>query len=320
MFLKSKVNNLIAFVITGPTTSGKTQLAIELAKKYKGVIINADSQQIYKDVSILSSQPNKTDFKKVPHKLFNFLEFNKNFSVEQWFLLTEKEISKAIKNKKTPIIVGGTGMYLKALLNGLDVFPKIPLSIRKKGIKLMETLGVKEFYKNLRNENYNCVYNISPNDKNRLIRSWEIYRVTKKSIYKLRKNNRKRKINQFNFFKILILPSRKKVYLNCIQRWENMLELGAIEEVKKIMNKEKNSNEKSVLKTIGFNELKNYLKKKYNLEIASQKSIQTTKNYAKRQYTWFKHQFLANIVFKTEYKKNKRKKFLKEITDKLLTI
>ena len=184
----------------------------------------------------------------------------------------------------------------------------------------METLGVKEFYKNLRNENYNCVYNISPNDKNRLIRSWEIYRVTKKSIYKLRKNNRKRKINQFNFFKILILPSRKKVYLNCIQRWEIMLELGAIEEVKKIMNKEKNSNEKSVLKTIGFNELKNYLKKKYNLEIASQKSIQTTKNYAKRQYTWFKHQFSANIVFKTEYKKNKRKKFLKEITDKLLTI
>ena len=308
------------FVVAGPTTSGKTQLAIELAKKSKGVIINADSQQIYKGLSILSSQPNEIDIKKIPHKLFNFLEFNKRFSVEKWFLLTEKEIFNVIKKKQTPIIVGGTGMYLKALLNGLDVFPKIPLSIRKKGIKLMETLGVKEFYKNLRNENYNCVYNISPNDKNRLIRSWEIYRVTKKSIYKLRKNNRKRKINQFNFFKILILPSRKKVYLNCIQRWKNMLELGAIEEVKKIMNKEKNSNEKSVLKTIGFNELKNYLKKKYNLEIASQKSIQTTKNYAKRQYTWFKHQFLANIVFKTEYKKNKRKKFLKEITDKLLTI
>ena len=137
-------------MIAGPTTSGKTQFAIDLAKKYKGIIINGDSQQIYKGLSVLSSQPNKIDLKKVPHKLFNFLKFYKNFSVEKWFLLTKKEIIKTIKKNKTPIIVGGTGMYLKALINGLDIFPKVPLSIRKKGINLMSSLGPKKFYNSLK--------------------------------------------------------------------------------------------------------------------------------------------------------------------------
>ena len=307
-------------MIAGPTTSGKTQFAIDLAKKYKGIIINGDSQQIYKGLSVLSSQPNKIDLKKVPHKLFNFLKFYKNFSVEKWFLLTKKEIIKTIKKNKTPIIVGGTGMYLKALINGLDIFPKVPLSIRKKGINLMSSLGPKKFYNNLKKENPTCIYNINPNDKQRLIRSWEIFKVTRNSIYELRKKNKKKMINGYLFLKILIFPSKKKIYSNCEKRWNNMLNLGAINEVRKIMIEEKVSKKRNFLKTIGFKELKNYLEKKSNLEEASQKSIKSTKNYAKRQYTWFKHQFSANIVFKTEYSKNKRKKFLQEIADKLLTI
>ena len=307
-------------MIAGPTTSGKTQFAIDLAKKYKGIIINGDSQQIYKGLSVLSSQPNKIDLKKVPHKLFNFLKFYKNFSVEKWFLLTKKEIIKTIKKNKTPIIVGGTGMYLKALINGLDIFPKVPLSIRKKGINLMSSLGPKKFYNNLKKENPTCIYNINPNDKQRLIRSWEIFKVTRNSIYELRKKNNKKVINGYLFLKILIFPSKKKIYSNCEKRWNNMLNLGAINEVRKIMIEEKVSKKRNFLKTIGFKELKNYLEKKSNLEEASQKSIKSTKNYAKRQYTWFKHQFSANIVFKTEYSKNKRKKFLQEIADKLLTI
>tara|TARA_B100001013_G_C24612533_1_gene443803 strand:- start:445 stop:1407 length:963 start_codon:yes stop_codon:yes gene_type:complete len=317
---KSKEKNPIIFVIAGPTASGKTQLAIDIAKKYKGTIINADSQQIYKDLSILSSQPNKVDFKNIPHKLFSFLEFYKSFSVKQWFVLTQKEIIKTIKEKKTPIIVGGTGMYLKALLDGLDIFPKVPVLIRQEGISLMNSLGVKKFYNNLKNKNSSCVYNISSNDKHRLIRSWEIYKITNQSIYELRKKNKKKIMNGYFFLKILIFPSKQKVYLNCINRWKHMINLGAVNEVKKIMLKEKSSNNRNFLKTIGFKELKNYLQEKDTLEVASQKSIKATKNYAKRQYTWFKHQFLANIVFKIEYKQNKRKQFLKEIADKLLTI
>ena len=318
MFLQLK-ENPIAFVIAGPTASGKTQLAIDLAKRFKGIIINADSQQVYKDITILSSQPEKKNLEKIPHKLFNFLDFYKSFSVKQWFLLTEKEIYKTLKNKKIPIIVGGTGMYLKALLDGFNILPDIPRSVRKDAIDLMDSLGSKEFYKRLKAKNILCVNNINPNDKNRLIRSWEIFKVSKKSIYELKRKNEKKKIKGVSFFKILIKPSRRDVYSNCEIRWKNMIKKGAIDEVKKIIKKENNLKKGNNLKTIGFKELKNFLEKKSNLEIVSKKCIKSTKNYAKRQYTWFKHQFSPNIVLKTVYNKKKQKNFIKEITDKLLT-
>ena len=319
MLFQFKENNQLVFVIAGPTTSGKTQLAIDLAKKHKGIVINADSQQVYKGLPILSCQPNKGDYKNVSHKLFNFLDVYKNFSVQEWFLLVEKEIINAKRKKKIPIIVGGTGMYLKALLEGLIVLPNIPKSIREKGRILMKNLGSKEFYKKLKTKNYNCVSGIDQNDQTRLLRSWEIYQVSKKSIYELRKENKRKKINSLFFFKILILPSRKNVYLNCIKRWKKILKLGAVNEVKEIIKKEKDLNKKAFLKTIGFAELRDYLRKKISLEDATNISVRATKNYAKRQYTWFKHQFSANIIFKIEYDKSKKEFFFKEIRDKLLT-
>ena len=133
--LKKKENKLKIIVIAGPTASGKSSLAVQLAKKYNGIIINADSQQIYKELPILSSQPNNKDYKKVSHKLFNFLDFYKNFSVDQWFQLVKKEIKEAQKKNLLPIIVGGTGMYLNTLIYGLKVFPKIPVKLRDEGKK-----------------------------------------------------------------------------------------------------------------------------------------------------------------------------------------
>ena len=130
--LKKKENNFKVIIIAGPTASGKSSLAIDLAKKYNGIIINADSQQIYKELPILSSQPNKMDYKIISHKLFSFLNFYQGFSVEQWFNLVKRELIKAKKKKSLPIIVGGTGMYLNTLINGIKKFPKIPTSLKKK--------------------------------------------------------------------------------------------------------------------------------------------------------------------------------------------
>ena len=133
MLKKNKENKFKIIVIAGPTASGKSSLALDLAKKYNGLVINADSQQVYKELPILSSQPTEMDYKKISHKLFNFLDFYKYFSVDQWFMLVKKEIEKAKKKKITPIIVGGTGMYINTLLNGLKVFPKVPLELKKRG-------------------------------------------------------------------------------------------------------------------------------------------------------------------------------------------
>ena len=319
MLKKNKENKFKIIIIAGPTASGKSSLALDLAKKYNGIVINADSQQMYKELPILSSQPNKRDYNEVSHKLFNFLDFYKNFSVNEWFKLVKKEIERAQRKKTLPIIVGGTGMYLNTLLNGLKVFPKIPIDLKKKGKKIIEKIGSKNFYEKLKEKNKTCVYKINPNDKTRLLRSWEIYEILHKSIYEINKENKIKKLDSYNFFKILIFPSRKQVYLNCTERWRDMIKLGAIEEVKILVEKEKKLNKKTLIKTIGFKELKNFLLKKSNMDKTSELALQATRNYAKRQYTWFRHQFSANIIFKETYGKKNQKYFLREIQDKLLT-
>ena len=319
MLKKNKEKKFKIIIIAGPTASGKSSLALDLAKKYNGIIINADSQQIYKELPILSSQPNKKDYKRISHKLFNFLDFYKNFSVDQWFKLVKKEITNAKKKNLLPIIVGGTGMYLNTLLHGLKVFPKIPIKLKNKGKKIIEKIGPRNFYEKLKEKNKTCVYKINPNDKIRLLRSWEIYKVSNKSIYEINKENKMKKLDSYNFYKILIFPPRKLIYSSCKKKWDDMIKLGVIKEVKLLMKKEKKLNKKNLIKTIGFKELKNFLLKKNNMEKASELALQATRNYAKRQCTWFRHQFSANIIFKETYGKKNQKYFLREIQDKLLT-
>ena len=210
-------------------------------------------------------------------------------------------------------------MYLNALLNGLKIFPKIPLNVRKKGKQMMNKLGSKKFYEKLRNENSECVYNIFPNDKIRLLRSWEIYEVSKKSIYEINKKKKIQKLNSIDFLKILIVPPKKQVYLNCANRWKKMIKLGAIKEVKTLIKKEKKLKKRNLIKTIGFKELRNFIEKKSNIKDSEKSALQATRNYAKRQYTWFRHQFSANIEFEKKYEKKNKEFFLKEIQDKLLT-
>ena len=210
-------------------------------------------------------------------------------------------------------------MYLNTLLNGLRVYPRIPESLKEKGRKIMERIGSKKFYQELKEKNKTCVYKINPNDKIRLLRSWEIYEISKKSIYEINKGNTLKKLDSYDLFKILIFPPRKQVYLNCTKRWKNMIKVGALEEVKMLVKKEKKLKKKNLIKTIGFKELKNFLLKKYSIEEASELALQATRNYAKRQYTWFRHQYTANIIFKKKYEEKTKKYFLKEIQDKLLT-
>ena len=183
----------------------------------------------------------------------------------------------------------------------------------------MERIGSKKFYQKLKEKNKTCIYKINPNDKIRLLRSWEIYEISKKSIYEINKGNTLKKLDSYDLFKILIFPPRKQVYLNCTKRWKNMIKVGALEEVKMLVKKEKKLKKKNLIKTIGFKELKNFLLKKYSIEEASELALQATRNYAKRQYTWFRHQYTANIIFKKKYEEKTKKYFLKEIQDKLLT-
>ncbi len=272
------------FLIYGPTASGKSEFAIKLAKKVKGEIINADSMQVYKDLNILTARPQKKNFKNIKHHLYGFQKSNSNFSTGEWLELVKKKISEIKLKNKTPIIVGGTGLYFKALTEGLVEIPSIPVLLRNKIRKLQKKLGQKKFYEKLIKIDPLCNNKINLTDVQRSIRAYEVKMYTNKSIflwYKNTKSNFKKK----DFYKIIINYPRHLLIKKITTRTNQMLKKGAILEVKKF-NKLKISKDKSISKAIGINEIKDYLKKTANKDDIAEKISIKTRQYAKRQVTW----------------------------------
>ena len=198
MDLKSKI-----ILIAGPTACGKSNFALKLSKKIKGEIVNADSMQVYKQLQILTARPKKKDLKKIKHHLYGFCDVRKNYSTGEWLKLLLKKIKYIRKKKKVPIIVGGTGLYFKALTDGLVKIPKIPIRVRNK-TRLMQTkLGQKKFYNRLLKLDPLIKNTIEKNDVQRSVRAYEIKSHTKKSIINWFKKTKKY-ISSDEFIKIYI--------------------------------------------------------------------------------------------------------------------
>ena len=279
MDFKSKI-----ILISGPTASGKSSFGIKLAKKINGEIINADSMQVYKQIKILSARPDPKNFQKVRHHLYGFHDIKKNFSTGDWLKLVIKKIKEVKKRNKIPILVGGTGLYFKALTDGLSKIPKIPLKIRNQIRALHQEIGQKRFYQQLLKIDPMSVNKIKPNDKHRSLRAYEIKFYTKKSIHNFFKNT-KPNFKEIDFYKIYIDFPRQDLIERIKLRTEEMINSGAVNEVKNFI-KLKVKKDKSVNKAIGINEIRQYLKNEKDLhEIIDQISIKT-RQYAKRQSTW----------------------------------
>jgi len=279
MDLKSKI-----ILISGPTASGKSLFGIRLAKKINGEIINADSMQVYKQIKILSARPSPKNYQKVRHHLYGFHDIKKNFSTGDWLKLVIKKIDEVKKRKKTPILVGGTGLYFKALTDGLSKMPKIPLKIRNQIRSLQQEIGQKKFYQQLLKIDPMSVNKIKPNDTHRSLRAYEIKFYTQKSINSYFQNT-KSNFKEIDFYKICIDFPRKELIGRIELRTEQMINNGAVNEVKNFI-KLKVKKDKSVNKAIGINEIRQYLKNEKDLhEIIDQISIKT-RQYAKRQSTW----------------------------------
>ena len=279
MDFKSKI-----FLIYGPTASGKSKLAIQIAKKINGEIINADSMQVYKQIKILSARPNPKNYQKVRHHLYGFHDVKKNFSTGDWLKLVIQKIKELKKRKKIPILVGGTGLYFKALTDGLSRIPKIPLKIRNQIRALHQEIGQKRFYQKLLKIDPMSVNKIKPNDTHRSLRAYEIKFYTQKSINSYFQNT-KSNFKEIDFYKIYIDFPRQDLIKRIKLRTEQMINTGAVNEVKNFI-KLKVKKDKSVNKAIGINEIRQYLKNEKDLhEISEQISIKT-RQYAKRQSTW----------------------------------
>ncbi len=285
MDLKSKI-----ILISGPTASGKSNFAIKLAKKINGEIINADSMQVYKDLRILTARPKKKEYKKIKHHLYGFQSVKKKFSTGKWLKLANEKIILIKKRNKIPILVGGTGLYFKALTDGLVKIPNIPNKFRNKIRNLQKKIGQKIFFKQLIKLDPLINEKINPTDVQRSIRAYEIKSFTKKSLVEWFKNT-KSKYTDEEFIKIYIDFPRDNLLEKISMRVDKMLKEGAIEEVKKFLriNLRKDN---SVNKVIGINEIKDYLNKKYDLKETREKITIKTRQYAKRQSTWARGQMM----------------------------
>ena len=299
-------------LLAGPTASGKSKLAIEIAKKIKGEIINADSMQVYKDFSILSSRPSKADLKKITHHLYGFLSSKKRFSTGAWLKLVKKKIKLCLKKKKTPILVGGTGLYFESVTKGMSKIPNIDFKLRNK-IRILQTkVGQREFYKKLLTLDPLVKNRIEPFDTHRSIRAYEVKKFTKKSIfewYKLTKSDFKK----FEIYKIFLDTPREKILKNITRRTKEMFKSNCIEEVKNFM-KLKVDPSLSVNKIIGVKEIKEYLEKRLEINQTVEIINIKTRQYAKRQVTWSRGHMTD---WKREYSKSfseLSKKILKHIS------
>ena len=283
MDLKSKI-----ILISGPTSSGKSNFAIKLAKKIKGEIINADSMQVYKQLQILTARPKKEDLKKIKHHLYGFCDVRKKYSTGEWLKLLLKKIKDIRKRKKVPIIVGGTGLYFKALTDGLVKIPNIPIKVRNKIRLMQKKLGQKEFYNKLLKFDPLIKNKIEKNDVQRSIRAYEIKNYTKISIINWFKKTKKY-IASDDFIKLYIDYPRDSLVNRINMRVDNMFANGAIEEVIRF-NKLKVKKENSSNKVIGIKEISSLLNKQSTLEQAKELIAIKTRQYAKRQVTWARGQ------------------------------
>ena len=279
MDFKSKI-----ILISGPTASGKSNFSVKLAKKINGEIINADSMQVYKELKILSARPNPKDYQKIKHHLYGFHSVKKNFSTGDWLKIAIKKIKEIKKRKKIPIFVGGTGLYFKALTDGLVSIPNIPIRFRNKVRALHKDLGQKKFYQKLIKLDSNSKEKINPTDVQRSIRAYEVKQFTKKSLHDWFQNT-KSYFEKDDFLKIYIDYPREELVQRIGKRAEKMIKLGAIQEVKKFV-KLKVRKDKSVNKAIGINEIKEYLEERKDMTDVIEKISIKTRQYAKRQSTW----------------------------------
>ena len=299
-------------LLAGPTASGKSKLAIALAKKLNGEIINADSRQVYKEFSVLSSRPNSTEVKKIKHHLYGSVSVKKYFSAGDWLKQTKIIIEACLKKNKVPIVVGGTGLYFNTITKGISKIPNIDTKTRNKVRKLFNKLGHKEFYNQLLKIDPKVNNKILPSDSQRIQRAYEIKLKTKKSIFDWIANT-KSDFLDFNIKKIFLDIPRNELLHKISERTSKMFKNNCINEVKKF-NSLKINKSLSVNKLIGVNEINKYLLKTLTLEQCKELINIKTRQYAKRQNTWARgHMKNWNKIYSKNFS-NLLKKSLKVVT------
>ncbi|MDC0472551.1 tRNA (adenosine(37)-N6)-dimethylallyltransferase MiaA [Pelagibacteraceae bacterium] len=271
-------------LLAGPTASGKSKLAIQLAKKIRGEIINADSMQVYKEFSILSSKPSNQELKQTKHHLYGFVSVKKYFSAGDWLKEAKVKINICLKNKRIPIIIGGTGLYFNTITKGISKIPNIDIKTRNNVRNLFKKIGYSNFYKKLLEIDPKVKNKILPTDSQRAQRAYEVMLKTKKSLFDWISNTKSDFVD-YDIRKIFINIPRDELLKKISKRTDTMFKSNCIDEVKKF-NKLKLNKSLSANKLIGVQEINSCLKGLITLDQCKELVNIKTRQYAKKQNTW----------------------------------
>ena len=273
-------------VICGPTASGKTALSIELAKKINGEIISSDSMQIYKAMDIGTAKPSKEEMQDIPHHLLDFVEPNQRYSVAEFKKDAEKAIEEILAKGKTPIVVGGTGLYVDSLIYGIE-YQDIELDekYRQELENRVEKEGLAKLYEEAKQIDPQAIEKISSNDKKRIIRILEIYKSTGKTKTQQEIESRKNGV-KYDYKVFAINWERELLYERINKRVDIMIKQGLIQEVEQLL--QKYDEFPTAMQGLGYKEVVEYLQGKTTYEEMIEKIKMETRRYAKRQITWFK--------------------------------
>ncbi|MCC9620166.1 tRNA (adenosine(37)-N6)-dimethylallyltransferase MiaA [Thalassospira sp. MA62] len=305
-------------IVSGPTASGKSALALDLAEAFNGVVINADSMQVYKELRVLSARPDESETARAPHRLYGVLSGREACSAGKWRDMAMAEIATCHANGQLPIITGGTGMYLNALTEGIAPIPDVPAAIRDQVTRELAEIGHDAFFAKLQEEDPETAANLDASNTQRLIRAAEVFAHTGRGLASWHKEPVTRPPERMAFKKLCYMPPRDILYDRCNRRFDLMIKQGAIDEVRGLMAQNL-PDTAPVMKAVGVRELAAYLAGETDLETAKMKSQRETRRYAKRQLTWFRHQMLSKEIIDAQYSESLADKLRHDVNQFLLT-
>ncbi|WP_416796982.1 tRNA (adenosine(37)-N6)-dimethylallyltransferase MiaA [Ciceribacter azotifigens] len=287
--MRNPVDDIDAILITGPTASGKSALALALAKRHGGVVVNADSMQVYDTLRLLTARPSEEEMEGVPHHLYGHVSAGAAYSTGDWL----REVSELLRRLKAegtlPVIVGGTGLYFKALTGGLSDMPPVPAEIREDLRRRLAEEGTAALHASLERDDPATAARLNPQDGQRILRALEVVTATGRSISEFQGKAGPVIVDPARAQKLIVLPERDVLYARIDRRFATMLESGAVEEVEALLALDLPP-EMPVMKAIGVSQIVAMLKGEMSREEVTEKASAATRQYAKRQMTWFRNQ------------------------------
>ena len=305
-------------IIAGPTASGKSAMAMDVAERFSGTVINADSMQVYKELRIVTARPSIDDEKRVPHRLFGVLSGRESCSAGRWTDMAVAEIETCFAEKRLPVVVGGTGMYLKSLVEGLSPIPDIDQHYRDQATALRERLGAEAFKAEVAKLDPVSAERLPAGDTQRLIRAWEVTTATGRPLSDWQNEPRIQPLPGARFATIALTPPRDVLYAGIDKRFAWMVDHGAVEEIRDVMAMNLDA-DLPMMKALGVPELLAWQRGELDRETAVSQAQKVSRNYAKRQLTWVRSQLADAHKLPAQYSESFREEIFSFVHRFLLT-